>query len=307
MSYVPQSPAYKKPYELIPNPKMNSQRPPLKASSPSALVAYASQQSLDSIFRELRGRSSRPKSSERSDTTGSEGASTTTKRSRSPKRQQSPSTSTQATESFSQLSSTANDTIDDTPDYTPSRSQLTINQKIYTPTVGDPPRPAKVGYEWVWFPDPLGYWAERPEIPRNTPSTPKSLSIWKRISFASKASSPSAERRPSLAERHSSSVERRKSNATWAQSDSELKKSLGVFQEDAESNRSSDFLVEEASAGPETLQQKVSKGLQLLASPIKSSRTGESEGFFKIVLGKVKKVRYSAIVTQIDNMILIMP
>lgn len=31
----------------------------------------------------------------------------------------------------------------------------------------DPPRPAKEGFEWVWFPD--GYWAERP-APRRTSS-----------------------------------------------------------------------------------------------------------------------------------------
>jgi hypothetical protein len=28
-----------------------------------------------------------------------------------------------------------------------------------TPLVSDPPRPARLGYEWVWFPE--GYWAER--------------------------------------------------------------------------------------------------------------------------------------------------
>ena len=43
----------------------------------------------------------------------------------------------------------------------------------------DPPRQAKEGYEWVWFPE--GYWAEREyRAPDTSYSKPSDLRIWRR-------------------------------------------------------------------------------------------------------------------------------
>lgn len=39
----------------------------------------------------------------------------------------------------------------------------------------DPPRPAKDGFEWVWFPD--GYWAERPTTRRDSSKRPGTISV----------------------------------------------------------------------------------------------------------------------------------
>lgn len=39
----------------------------------------------------------------------------------------------------------------------------------------DPPRPAKEGFEWVWFPD--GYWAERPAPRRISSKNPGTISV----------------------------------------------------------------------------------------------------------------------------------
>lgn len=38
----------------------------------------------------------------------------------------------------------------------------------------DPPRPAREGFEWVWFPD--GYWAERPAPRRTSSKNPGTIS-----------------------------------------------------------------------------------------------------------------------------------
>lgn len=58
-----------------------------------------------------------------------------------------------------------------TPGHTPPSRSSHSNKDIQFPTATtasipksgiDPPRPAKEGYEWVWFPN--GYWAERQRI-----------------------------------------------------------------------------------------------------------------------------------------------
>lgn len=45
-------------------------------------------------------------------------------------------------------------------DWTVSRTSLQIPQAPVVRQLADPPRPAREGLEWVWFPE--GYWAERP-------------------------------------------------------------------------------------------------------------------------------------------------
>jgi len=58
----------------------------------------------------------------------------------------------------------------------------------------DPPRPAKEGFEWVWFPD--GYWAER-ELQSNQrkASDGSSARLWKWRSHSSKSKSSSDDQR----------------------------------------------------------------------------------------------------------------
>ena len=62
-------------------------------------------------------------------------------------------------------------------------------------SIKDPPRPAKEGYEWVWFPE--GYWAEREihglrDIPRKTSDVTR---LWKWRSRSSKSKSSSDDQR----------------------------------------------------------------------------------------------------------------
>ncbi|CAN8102920.1 unnamed protein product [Discula destructiva] len=83
----------------------------------------------------------------------------------------------------------------------PSRSARTSGSKD-----ADPPRPARDGWEWVWFPE--GYWAERP-VPRRrsstevvqkqerAPSVARPSKIFKWQSRPSKSPKELFERRPS--------------------------------------------------------------------------------------------------------------
>ncbi len=48
--------------------------------------------------------------------------------------------------------------------FTPKPSPATDSStRFSSPYACDPPRPPKLGYEWVWFPE--GYWAERALLP----------------------------------------------------------------------------------------------------------------------------------------------
>ncbi|GAP86344.1 putative RNA polymerase ii accessory cdc73 protein [Rosellinia necatrix] len=86
--------------------------------------------------------------------------------------------------------------------------------------VVDPPRPAKEGYEWVWF--PAGYWAEREivEVP-----TKESLRIFRHRKRSGKSNSESPSRSPATllaATPHSERVDKLQNNSSRSRSVSRM-------------------------------------------------------------------------------------
>jgi hypothetical protein len=57
------------------------------------------------------------------------------------------------------------------PNFALGTSEVDLRINPYSPSGVDPPRPARTGFEWVWFPE--GYWAEReaPGATRKSPTT----------------------------------------------------------------------------------------------------------------------------------------
>ncbi|KAI1353711.1 hypothetical protein F5Y01DRAFT_275981 [Xylaria sp. FL0043] len=69
----------------------------------------------------------------------------------------------------------------------------------------DPPRPAKEGYEWVWF--PAGYWAEREIVQTPPPKDSIKGFGWRKRSAKSSSGSPMYQPHTSLAEKVETSIE----------------------------------------------------------------------------------------------------
>lgn len=87
---------------------------------------------------------------------------------------------------------------------TPRSHALSRSSKDYLrPFNTDPPRPAKEGYEWVWFPE--GYWAER-EYQASDMSLSKALDmrLWKRKKQSRRSHSGSSHDVEPLTQRTSS-------------------------------------------------------------------------------------------------------
>lgn len=254
--------------------QMSQLRPQLSSTgSSSGLLPYASYQTTDSYFKEPRGRSKRPKLYEKgSDILAPRSSS----RSRSPKAGVSP-----ASEDFFDECSSKHSSAADPVDELPSTSYSFSNEW----QLGEPPHSAKPGYEWVWYPEPYGYWAERPEIPRASSSFSRNWP-WKKISFTRKLSSSS------IADKAQQNTERQISNAAKLE-DGERLNSMKSLQQDPMLGDSSEFARGTAQASStQALQQKFAKRMQFLSprSPKIKPSVGEGEGFFKgILLGKGKK------------------
>lgn len=253
--------------------QMSQQRPQLpNTSSSNGLLLYASLQNPDSYFKEPRGRQKRPRLYEKASDSLVPRLSS---RSRSPKAHFSPSIEDDVDE-FSSKRSSATDPVDEYPTSYSSSSDWQI---------GEPPRPAKPGHEWVWYPEPYEYWAERPEIPRAYSSFSRNWP-WKKISFARKLSSSS-----SGGDKLQQNAGRQGSNAGHLE-DAERRNSIKTWHQDP-SRPSSELSRDPPSVtSTQALQQKFVRSIQFLSpkSPKLNPSVGE-EGFFKaILLRKGKKV-----------------
>lgn len=275
--------------QITSDPLMNPQRPSIEQvpSSASLLSPFSLLQGSDNyFFRELRARS-RPKLSERSSDSLS-GRTPTPKLGRSSIGRPFTGTSNNNVDPFVKRDSVTNEVVaEEIPGFSPSNTVSSASTPVAAPAVGDPPRPAKPGFEWVWYPDPYGYWAERPEIPRSAAaSITKNWPLWKKISFTRKTSTSSNEKIPWNADLEQLHIERTFSYS-GSKPNSERKSSLKLF------SRKSDAALLDALPTPaqESLQQKFVKGFQFLStSPKIESPTKEIAGFFKYKLGKRKKV-----------------
>lgn len=262
---------------------MSQQRPQLpNTSSSNGLLPSASLQNPDSYFKEPRGRLKRPRLYEKASDSLVPRLSS---RSRSPKAHFSPSIEDDVDE-FSSKRSSATDPVDEYPTSYSSSSDWQI---------GEPPRPAKPGNEWVWYPEPYEFWAERPEIPRAYSSFSRNWP-WKRISFTRKFSSSSG------GDKLQQNAGRQGSNAGHLE-DAERRNSIKTWHQDP-SRPSSEFSRDTPSVtSTQSLQQRFVRSIQFLSpkSPKLNPSVGE-EGFFKAILprkGKKNEGRPSIAVSEV--------